>query len=325
MRPSWWMPDAWRKALRPTMPWAHYWGLHGEAGDLAHQATGGVELLRVDVGVGAEVVAAGAQRHDDLFEGAVAGALADAVDAALDLARADLDGGEAVGHGHAQVVVTVDGEAHRLAQFGRLLAQVVEQPRKLARRGVADGVRDVDGGRAGVDGRAHEVGEEVAVGARGVHRRELHVVHVGAGAPDRAHRHLHHLFAVLAQLIHQVVVGRRQEEVDAGMRSVLQRLGGAVDGGVAAVRQRRYDGLAYLARDALHRFEVALRADGEARLDDVHPQPLQMLGYLNFLLDGHGRAGRLLAVAERRVEDEHLVVHDGSPFVPSGERRSARA
>ena len=57
-----------------------------------------------------EVVAARAQGHDDFFEGAVAGPLADAVDGAFDLPGALLHGGQAVGHGQAQVVVAVDAE-----------------------------------------------------------------------------------------------------------------------------------------------------------------------------------------------------------------------
>ena len=56
------------------------------------------------------VVAAGAQGHDDFFQRAVAGPLAEAVDRAFDLAGAVLDGGQAVGHGQAQVVVAVDAD-----------------------------------------------------------------------------------------------------------------------------------------------------------------------------------------------------------------------
>ena len=50
------------------------------------------------------------QGGGDLFESGVAGAFADAVDGALDLARAALNAGEGVGDGHAEVVVAVGGE-----------------------------------------------------------------------------------------------------------------------------------------------------------------------------------------------------------------------
>ena len=87
--------------------------LHLHAGDVRDQPAGGHEPRRVDPRRRVVVVAAGAQRHHDFFQRAVAGPLADAVDRALDLAGAVFDGRQAVGHGQAQVVVAVDAD-HRL-------------------------------------------------------------------------------------------------------------------------------------------------------------------------------------------------------------------
>ena len=42
---------------------------------------------------------------------------------------------------------------------------------------------------------------------------------------------------------------------------------------------------------------------GKARLDDVHAQPRELVGDLQLLLAVQRDAGRLLAVAQRRVED----------------------
>ena len=53
------------------------------------------------------------ERHHDLLEGGVAGALAEAVDRDLDLAGAGLDRGERVRRREAQVVVAVDGDRRR--------------------------------------------------------------------------------------------------------------------------------------------------------------------------------------------------------------------
>ncbi len=68
----------------------------------------------LDTGVEGQAVAARLQRHDDLFQGGVAGPLAQAVDGALDLARPALHPGQGVGDGQAQVVVAVGGEHHRV-------------------------------------------------------------------------------------------------------------------------------------------------------------------------------------------------------------------
>ncbi len=59
--------------------------LHCDAGDMAHQAAGGVEPTGLDPGVELVVVMARAQRHHHLLQGAVAGTLAQTVDGALDL------------------------------------------------------------------------------------------------------------------------------------------------------------------------------------------------------------------------------------------------
>ena len=49
--------------------------------------------------------------------------------------------------------------------------------------------------------------------------------------------------------------------------------------------------------------EIAGRGDREAGLDDIDAQIDQGLSDLHFLGEVHARAGRLLAVAERGVED----------------------
>ena len=67
----------------------------------------GTSAWRVDAGVVRQRVGADLEGHHDLFERRVAGALADAVDGALDLAGAGLHGGERVGDGQAEIVVAV--------------------------------------------------------------------------------------------------------------------------------------------------------------------------------------------------------------------------
>ena len=65
------------------------------------------------------------QQHHDLLERGVAGALADPVDRALDLARAGQQPGERVGDRQPQVVVAVDRQ-HDVAQAGHELVQPLE-------------------------------------------------------------------------------------------------------------------------------------------------------------------------------------------------------
>ena len=92
----------------------------------------------------------GVQRHHDLFERGVAGPLADAVDRHLDLPRAVLDRGQRVRRRQPQVVVAVRRDDD-VVRARHVLAGCRDQPAELRRRGVADGVRDVQRRRAGLD------------------------------------------------------------------------------------------------------------------------------------------------------------------------------
>lgn len=55
--------------------------------------------------------------------------------------------------------------------------------------------------------------------------------------------------------------------------------------------------------------EVAVRDDGEARLNYVHSQSFQLHGNLYFLLHGHRRAGALFSVSQRRIKNMYVFFH----------------
>src|ERR1700730_3434003 len=84
-----------------------------------------------------------------------------------------------------------------------------------------------------------------------------------------------------------------------------------------------------LLRNRLHALEVAGGGDREAGLDHVHPKPRQLLGDLELFLLVQRYPRRLLAVAQRGVEDEDsirvLATHSGCSAVASGSVVSAHA
>ena len=290
-------------------------GLHVDAGDVREQPRGLEDLLGLHGGLEAKEIPTGAQRHHDLFERGVAGALADAVDGAFHLAGAVHERGQRVGHRLAEVVVAVDGQ-NRLVDAVDPLPDVRDALRPLRRDGVADRVGDVDRAGAGVDDRRQHVAHVVEVGARGILRRELDVLAVPAGVADGFDGRLHHFGPRLAQLVLEVDVGGRHEGVDAGAPGVPHRFPAAVDVAETHAAQAADDRgalqRAHLAGDLPGRLEVLLRRDGESGFDDVHVQSRQLPGHLQLLHRVHGEPGRLLAVAQRRVEDDHSV-HGGYP------------
>ena len=54
---------------------------------------------------------------------------------------------------------------------------------------------------------------------------------------------------------------------------------------------------------------VCLRRNGEACLDDVHSEGLELPGQPDLFLDSHRETGGLLSVAEGGVEDDQLFSH----------------
>ena len=284
-------------------------GLDREAREVAHEARGRGDLLGLDAGREVrELPGPRPEGHDDLLEAGVAGALAEAVDRDLDLAGAGLDRGERVRRREAQVVVAVDGDDGGIAD--PVLDPADERP-ELGRDRVAHGVRDVERRGAGLGDGLVDVEQEVVLGARRVLGRELDLGVAAqrlAGPLHPAHRFGEGLLAADAQLVLEVDVARRDEQVEVRALGDADGLDGPLRVAVLAARERRDgDPALRLLRDPPDRLEVAGRRGREAGLDDVHLEPRELARDLQLLRGGQAGAGRLLAVAERRVEDPDLA------------------
>ena len=160
----------------------------GEPGDQARRAR---QLFAVDGRLDvAEVVAARAQRHHDLFQRGVAGALAEPVDRALHLTGTRGDARQRVRDREAEVVVAVCRHDELAVH---VVDDVADELGELLGHAVPDGVGDVQRGRAVVDRELADLDHEVDVGAAAVFGRELDVFAVAAGTGDPARGFLLHL------------------------------------------------------------------------------------------------------------------------------------
>src|SRR5256886_16182820 len=120
-----------------------------------------------------------------------------------------------------------------------------------------------------------------------------------------------HLGPGLPELVLQVDVGGRDERVDPRLPRVLHRLPAAVDVRQPHAREpadrRRVLERADLLGDLTRRLEVLVRRDREARLDDVHLEASQLSRHLELLHRVHREPRRLLAVPQRRVENDDAI------------------
>ena len=162
-----------------------------------------------------------------------------------------------------------------------------------------------------LDARVQYLEHEVERRPRGVLRAELDVEGVLARPAHSASGLREHLFTRHLEHVFHVLRARRDEHVDARPGRVPQRFPASVDVGDARPRKACDDRsgrtIADRACDRLHRLEVPLTGDGEACFDVVHTEPSQLLGDLELLAGVEGDPGRLLAVAQCRVEDDQMT------------------
>ena len=194
---------------------------------------------------------------------------------------------------------------------GRVAADEVDdaadERAELGRDRVADGVRDVDGRGARLDDGLVDLEQERLLGPRRVLGRELDLG-VAAQRLARPARPTcgvgERLLARHLELVLEVDVAGGDEQVEVRPLGDPDRLDGALRVAVAAARERGHrDSALGLLRDPPDGLEVAGRCGRKAGLDDVDPEPRELARDLELLGGGQAGAGRLLAVAERRVED----------------------
>ena len=281
-------------------------GLRMNPGDAGEQLARPVDLGRIHGGLILQAVPAHFKRHHDLLQRRVARPFTDAVDGALHLPGARFDGSERVRHGEPEVVVAMDAD-HHVLQIGDGAPEMRDEAVVLRGIGVAHRIGNVDGGGTRADRGVEHLGEELVVGPGGVFRTELDVIHEGPGPRHGGHGLLQALLPGDAQLVLEVEIGRRDEDMDARPGRALQRPTRRVDVSGRASREGGDDRALESPGNPLHRRQLIRRADGKARLDNVHAELVQLAGHLELLRRRHGGARRLLAIPQRGVENENPI------------------
>ena len=290
-----------------------------------------IELARVDAGVQAEQVAAGFQRHDDFFQRGISGALADAADRAFDLARAGAYRGQAVGHGQAEVVVAVRRDDD-VVDARYITPQPADAGVHFFRGGVADGIGHVDGAGAGLDDRGQHLGQEFRLGADRILGRKLDVIAMLARAPDAVDGARDDFGPTQAQLVLAMDRAGGDEHVESFQACRRQGPGGHVNIARIAARQGADRGAVDQFGDLPDGVEILLRGRRKTGLDDIDAELGQAARQAQLARHAHAATGRLLAVAQRGIEDDDVIVfacvHASAPSTATrgrGAKSPARA
>ena len=289
---------------------------NSNAGDGLNHAACAVDLGGFDVAADAEVVGTGLERHDALLHGGVACTLADAVDGAFNLVDTGFNARERVCNRHAEVVVHMTGQ-NDVFDAGGVLAQILDACGVLLRDHVADGIRNIDGGSACLDSGFDNAAQEVEVSAGRILGGEFDIraeaFRVGNavrdGFDDLVRGHL--------ELVLHMYRAGSNKGMDTGRFSAADRIVGCLDVLVYAARKRADGRAANGISDCCDRSCITGRRSCKAGLDDVDLERFELLCDLNLLVEVHGAAGRLLAVAQSRVKNLNRSTH-GFLSSPSG-------
>ena len=202
--------------------------LHHYSGVFTHHAAAARDLSGVDTVFKIEDGPASVQCHHHFLQRGVAGALADAVDGDLRLARTGADAGEGVCCRHPEVIVAMHRDDDVL-DAGGVGDDSRNQRTELVRGGVADRVGNVERGRAALDGfRQHHV-QEFRVAAPGVLRAEFHVFAIPFGVCHHLLHPVDYFLRIHAQFVAHVDLGGGQKGVNAGAVGGLNGLPRGVD------------------------------------------------------------------------------------------------
>ena len=120
---------------------------------------------------------------------------------------------------------------------------------------------------------------------------------------------LEDFLAGLAQLVLEVNVGGGEKGVNPRPGRAFHRSPGAIDIELGGAGQSGNNGPADFSGNRLNGFEVTLRGNGKARLQDIGAQALELPGHLELLRQIHAASGRLLPIAQCRVKNLYFVRH----------------
>ena len=191
-----------------------------------------------------------------------------------------------------------------LSMFGTRFVERADDAAHVRRRGVADRVGDVDRRRAGLDRRLDDLGRgsRARCGRRPRARtRRRRSSRPPACTPSTARPTISSLSIFSLNSRWMALVARK-----TWIRGCSACLSASQARSMSSSLQRARPQIVaprILCGDRADRLEVAGRGDREAGLDDVDAEVGQRPGDLQLLGQVHARAGRLLAVAQRRVED----------------------
>ncbi len=185
----------------------------------------------------------------------------------------------------------------------------------LEGNGIANGIRHVDGLGPGLDDRFENPTQEVDLGAPGILGRKLDVIRVLTRPANRLDRLLDHLIGGHAELLFHMNRRGGNEGMNPPRIGRLDRLARPRDIVFIGARQRTHGGILDGLGNGVDRIEVARRGRRETGLDHIDAHLFKLAGNTQLFFLGHRGARALLAVAQGRIKNDEMLLHENTPTI----------
>src|ERR1017187_3419074 len=182
-------------------------------------------------------------------------------------------------------------------------ADVAKHLRVVVRSRIADRIGQVDDRRTGFDGSQNRLAEVIDFSTAGILGGKFHLIAVLFAEAHHFRNLIDGLLACGSQLVFQVQVGSSEEKVQARLCGRLETAQGSIYVVLYLKYKLRYGAMLDFSGHGSRGLQVSGGGNRETRFDDVHAELLDLPRKLQLFLAIHRKAGGLLAVSQRRVED----------------------
>ena len=222
-----------------------------------------------------------------------------------------------------KIIVAMHAD-HCIVNVPHVVTQIGDQRGILLWNGEAHGVGDIHRGGPRVDGRLHDTGQKFRLGARRILGRKLDILHKAFArlTPSMASRTISSsaFFNLNSRWMAEVA---RKTWIRASSPAGLTAAPAASMSLGTHRASPQMIGPPDFRGDGSNRLEIAIADDGKTGLDHINVEPGQLAGDFHFLAQVHAGARALLAVAQRRIENNYLSRHRMNGCPAESEERIA--
>ncbi len=160
---------------------------------------------------------AAVNRHDNFLKAGVTCSFTNSVDRALNLICTSHHTCQRVSDGKSQIVVTVNTDELDFVDVGHSFNNCANELTELMGQSITDGVGDVNGRCAGINGGFKNLAKEIWLASRCIFGAELNIVGVIPRPLDSVYRRLNDLLAGHPEFVLHVDIAGRYESVDSSL------------------------------------------------------------------------------------------------------------